>query len=241
MSSIGWLDIHGHFGLPLTSEEAWQQVQAFRKSHFLILESWIYDVDKVLAYLDRANISMQMLSNIPRKNFQHFMPVTIPSINRSTASFTLRPPRCPPHRQLRSMPQNFFGTTNERTPSPDGFTVSTVYNGIWFSNRSLDPVWEELNSRSAVIHIHPDTFAPGAEGRPTALIELAFDTARTVVDMLYSGWFRRYPNIRLVLAHARGSLPTLSGHLALLGGEPWVPNPEKLTKKESIAAEHAVC
>jgi 6-methylsalicylate decarboxylase len=58
MSSTGWLDIHGHFGLPLSPDEAAQQVQAFCKAHFLISEPWTYNVDKVLAYLYRANISM---------------------------------------------------------------------------------------------------------------------------------------------------------------------------------------
>jgi hypothetical protein len=37
------------------------------------------------------------------------------------------------------------------------------------------------------------------------LIEVAFDTARTVVDMLYSGWFRRYPNILEVEEREVGS------------------------------------
>jgi 6-methylsalicylate decarboxylase len=51
-------------------------------------------------------------------------------------------------------------TTTEYIPPADGFTLSTVYNGIWFSNRSPDPVWEELNARSAVIHVHPDASQP---------------------------------------------------------------------------------
>jgi 6-methylsalicylate decarboxylase len=51
-------------------------------------------------------------------------------------------------------------TTTKYIPPADDFTLSTVYNGIWFSNRSPDPVWEELNARSAVIHVHPDASQP---------------------------------------------------------------------------------
>ena len=114
----------------------------------------------------------------------------------------------------------------------DGFAVTARYNEVYLGDRSLDSVWEELNKRKAVVFVHPDAYAPPSMGRPSPLIEVAFETTRTVVDMLYAGTFRRYPNVIFVIAHCGGCLPVLSGRLELLGAEPWVPNPEKITKAE---------
>jgi hypothetical protein len=61
---------------------------------------------------------------------------------------------------------------------------------------------------------------------------MAFDTAKTVVDMLYKSVFLRYKGIRWVLAHCGGALPALSGRLLVLGGEEWVGNPEKVGVEE---------
>jgi predicted TIM-barrel fold metal-dependent hydrolase len=57
----------------------------------------------------------------------------------------------------------------------------------------------------------------------------------TFTDMLYAAVFRRYPNIRFIVAHCGGGLPTLSGRLLLLGLEAWVPNPAALTHSEMQA------
>ncbi|KAE8160410.1 hypothetical protein BDV40DRAFT_302336 [Aspergillus tamarii] len=50
--------------------------------------------------------------------------------------------------------------------------------------------------------------------------------------MLYNGVFRRFPDIKFILAHCGGALPVLSGRLVLLGTEEWVPNPNDITRKE---------
>jgi predicted TIM-barrel fold metal-dependent hydrolase len=69
-------------------------------------------------------------------------------------------------------------------------------------------------------------------GRPVAVSEVAFETARTVIDMLYAGTFCKFPNVTVVLAHCGGALPALSGRILLLGHERWVPNPNRTTPTE---------
>lgn len=114
----------------------------------------------------------------------------------------------------------------------DGYALNTVYNGVMLSSETLEPLFQELNARNAVCHVHPDAFKKGLDGRPSPLIDVAFDTARTITDMLYKGVFRRHPSIRWVFAHCGGALPVLSGRISLLGTESWVPNPLALTRKE---------
>ena len=63
-------------------------------------------------------------------------------------------------------------------------------------------------------------------------MDVAFQTAHTFADMLYAGVFRRYPDIRFVVAHCGGALPAVSGRLLLLGNERWIPNPHQVTPTE---------
>ncbi len=114
----------------------------------------------------------------------------------------------------------------------DGFAVTFDYNGVLLSDEKLEPVWAVLDSRRAVVFAPPHAYAGGTLGRPCVLLEVAFETARVVVDMVYRGVFRRHPNVRFVVAHCGGALPALSGRLALIGLESWVPNPEGITPEE---------
>ncbi|MFG4657084.1 amidohydrolase family protein, partial [Acinetobacter baumannii] len=47
-----------------------------------------------------------------------------------------------------------------------------------------------------------------------------------------SGTFRRYPDVRFVIAHCGGAFPALSGRLLTLGLEAWVPNANQITPAE---------
>jgi predicted TIM-barrel fold metal-dependent hydrolase len=114
----------------------------------------------------------------------------------------------------------------------DGYAVTCHYNGVYLSDPRLEPVWQELERRGATVFVHPDAYTEPSMGRPAALLEVAFETARTVVDMLYAGIFRRYPGIRFLLSHCGGALPASAGRLLLLGTERWVPNPLEITKSE---------
>jgi len=232
MSPTGWIDIHAHFTPPQTSEEALQKYHAMREAMFMVSEPPTWHPDSTLKYLDHAGIAMQMLSNIPP---------TVDALRASNDYGNLMVKQHPTRfGLLAALPTNnpeaclaeISRTVSSFHPPADGFAVTTVYNDIWLSDRSLDPVWSELNTRRATVHIHPNAYAGAAQGRPSPVIEVAFDTARTVVDMLYKGVFRRYPDIRFVIAHSGGAVPVLSGRLALLGTEPWVPNDEKITREE---------
>ncbi|POS76018.1 hypothetical protein DHEL01_v205589 [Diaporthe helianthi] len=189
-SPRGYLDIHGHFGVPLSEEELRKQLESFWKVDFMVDEPWAWTAEGILPCLDKANV------------------------NDAAACLE----------EIRR------GDTFE-IPN-DGYAVNTLYNGVMLSSESLEPVLQELDVRAAVCHVHPDAFKKGSDGRPSPLIDVAFDTARTITDMLYKGVFRRHRNIKWVFAHCGGALPVLAGRLSLLGTEPWVPNPLGLKRAE---------
>ena len=225
-----WIDVHAHFYPPETRERREQRLVAMREACWCTAEPPTWDPDRTLAYMDRTGIQMQMLSNIPK------------TLNALRASNDYAASLVQEHPSrfglLAALPTDDPGAALaeiERAYSElyaDGFAVTCRYNDVYLSDPRLDPVWAELDRRRAVVFAHPDAYAPGSMGRPCALIEVAFETARTVTDMLYAGLFRRFPNMKLVLAHCGGALPAMSGRLLILGLESWIPNPNKVTPAE---------
>jgi 6-methylsalicylate decarboxylase len=175
-------------------------------------------------------LAMQMLSNIPK---------TLEALFRSN-EYGASLVRAHPHRfgLLAALPTDDAEAAvaeaerADRDLDADGYAVTFDYNSVLLSDERLEPLWEDLDRRRAVVFAHPNAYAPGSLGRPCVILEVAFETARTIVDMLYRGVFRRHPNIRFVVAHCGGALPALSGRLDLIGLERWVPNPEGITPAE---------
>ena len=52
-----------------------------------------------------------------------------------------------------------------------------------------------------------------------SLYEFTFDTTRMVANLLYGGTLDRYPNVRLILSHAGGTVPYLGQALDLWTGD----------------------
>ena len=118
--------------------------------------------------------------------------------------------------------------------SADGIFLSTNYEGVYLGDPKFTPVFEELNRRHATIFIHPANpagFNCVACGRPAPVIEYTFDTCRTVTDLLYAGVLERCSDIKFILAHAGGPLPTLGPRISTVGTLPWVPHRPELTQE----------
>ena len=229
MTGSGWIDVHAHFYPPETDEVRHRRLVAMRETGWCTEETPVWSPGPTLASMDRAGVQMQMLSNIPKSL------VPLRESNDYGASLL----RTHPARFgfLMALPTDdaeaaLAEIDRAAALGADGFAVTCAYNGVLLSDPRLDPVWRELDRQGATVFAHPDAYLAGSGGRPAALIDVAFETARVVVDMLYAGVFRRFPGIRFVLAHCGGALPALSGRLLLLGHEAWVPNPNRLTPAE---------
>jgi predicted TIM-barrel fold metal-dependent hydrolase len=94
----------------------------------------------------------------------------------------------------------------------DGVTLTSNVLGHYLGDPSLEPVLAELARREVPVFVHP-TDCPHIDilgfGRPSSIVEFPFDTARTITNALYTGAFQRHPELRLILAHCGGALPTL--------------------------------
>ena len=229
----GWIDVHAHFYPPTSTDAVNKRWRSFRDYLFMTPTPPVWNAEATLRYMDAAGIQMQLLSNIPKtlELLRQSNDYGAEVVGRYPTRFGLL--AALPTDDCEAGLAELKRVNNSNTQhKPDGYAVTTHYNNHYLSDPLLTPLWTELNNRSALVFIHPDAYSPPSLGRPSPVIEVAFDTTRTLVDMLYTGWFRRYPNIRVVVAHCGACLPALAGRLQLLGCEQWVPNPERLTSEE---------
>jgi predicted TIM-barrel fold metal-dependent hydrolase len=95
----------------------------------------------------------------------------------------------------------------------DGVGLMSSVGDRWLGDKAFAPVMDELNSRSAIVYVHP-TVASCCRGLipevPDHLIEFATDTTRTIASLMLTGTAHRCPNIRFIFAHAGGTMPFIT-------------------------------
>jgi predicted TIM-barrel fold metal-dependent hydrolase len=102
------------------------------------------------------------------------------------------------------------------TLKADGVGLMTSYGDLWLGNAAFRPVMEELNRRSAIVHVHPTAanccknlgygVAPGS-------IEYGTDTTRAIMGIAFSGDALRCPDVRFIWSHGGGSVPFLAARI----------------------------
>src|SRR5580700_4921052 len=101
----------------------------------------------------------------------------------------------------------------------DGVVLFSNVNAIYLGDKRFEPVFEELERRSAVVFVHPmasPDLAAHQLGLPDSLIDFTADTTRAVAQMLYSNRFARTPSVKYIFAHAGGVIPYLAGRFAII-------------------------
>ena len=108
----------------------------------------------------------------------------------------------------------------------DGFVVFTNANGIYLGDPVLEPVFQELERRKAVVYVHPNP-SPDAVahslGLPDNLLDFPTDTNRAVTEMHYRNRFARTPNVQYIFSHAGGSVPYLAARFAIIDEMGFIP------------------
>ncbi|KAH6648014.1 amidohydrolase [Truncatella angustata] len=106
-----------------------------------------------------------------------------------------------------------------------GFAVLSNANGVYLGDQVLDPVFAHLNSRKAVLFIHPTTCnllaSTGPDSQddvhavkpldmyPRPMMEFMFDETRAIANLLLSGTVAKYPHITFIMSHCGCALPSI--------------------------------
>jgi len=112
----------------------------------------------------------------------------------------------------------------------DGFVLFTNSNGVYLGDIALEPVFEELERRQAVVFVHPNPSPDAvahALGLPDNLLDFPTDTNRAVAQMHYTNRFARTPNVKYIFAHAGGSIPYLAARFAIIDEMGFIPGGEQ--------------
>lgn len=98
----------------------------------------------------------------------------------------------------------------------DGIGLMTSYNDKWLGDPIYQPVFEELNRRKAVVFVHPTTGLCCRTLLPDVnpiMLEIPQDTTRAVANLLFSGTFTKFKEIRFIFSHAGGTVPMMVGRM----------------------------
>ena len=101
----------------------------------------------------------------------------------------------------------------------DGVVLFTNANGVYLGDPVLEPVFEELERRQAVVFVHPNPSPDAAAhslGLPDNLLDFPTDTNRAVAQMHYTNRFARTPSVKYIFSHAGGSIPYLAARFAII-------------------------
>ncbi len=100
----------------------------------------------------------------------------------------------------------------------DGVGLLSNYNGQYLGDPAFNDLLADLNSRKAVVFVHPNTLPddmlPKTKVSP-AIMEFVFNTTRTIANLIYSRSLRRYPDIRFIFPHAGGTVPYLTWRISM--------------------------
>jgi predicted TIM-barrel fold metal-dependent hydrolase len=94
----------------------------------------------------------------------------------------------------------------------DGVSTLTSVEDIYLGDSRFDPWFDEMNRRKVTLFMHP-TVARASLAVDLqidiSMLEFMFDTTRMLTNMIFTGAKRRFSDIRMISAHAGGTIPYL--------------------------------
>jgi len=219
--SSGRIDVHAHY-VPAGLQASVPTAPIFRG-----FATW--HTEAALEVMDRQGIATAILSMVlwTAMFAAPGDPVAIRQVARSSNEAAAD--------AIRSHPGRFGGFA--RLPLPDvdaalaeidyalgtlrldGVVLLTNHDGVYPGDSRLDPVFDELNRRKAIVFLHPTLPAcveHTALGYAPSLLEFVFDTTRAVTHLALSGTLERCPDLQLIVPHAGGTIPFLVDRISLL-------------------------
>jgi 6-methylsalicylate decarboxylase len=236
----GLIDVHHHHIPPFYLEEYRDRIAASRGGQ--ITPAWLsWSPEKAIQAMDAANVSTAILSlSSPGVWFGDSLAATrtarlvneyaaeLAKTHKGRFGFFAAVPLPDQKASLREIEYAFD------VLKADGIGLLTSYGDKWLGNPAYEPVFAELNRRKAVVFVHPTTpfccrtLLPDI---PTVIAEVPQDTARAITNLLFTGTFSRFRDIKFIFTHAGGNMPMIVGRMKQYG-------PANLTTLAPDGIEH---
>ena len=233
MSDAGaTIDFHTHFmprsaseivvpGCPRLVIESETCGQMYRgEQHYRTIDERTWDAARRIGDMDERNVALQVISPIPVCYSYDAAPAEALAYarlhNDSMAEL------------VRARPDRFAALAGVPLQGPDaacaeleraitelglhGVEIGTIAGGRELTDPALEPFWERCAALNAIVFIHPE-MAPGFDRftflQMTISTFYPSETGMAAARLLMTGIFTRHPGLRIVLAHAGGTLPWL--------------------------------
>ena len=98
-----------------------------------------------------------------------------------------------------------------------GGAIPTQVAGVDLDEAGLEPLWEAASELAVVLFVHPFRVLGGSRMKAHFLNNVCgnpFETTLAALRLYFDGTFERWPDLRILLAHGGGVLPTLAGRAA---------------------------
>ena len=202
------VDLHCHFVPPEFLSDL-QRDNRLMDEGFPIPE---YSVEEHLRWMDEADVSTAVLT-LPAP--QPASATTIRQTNETAAKLKKEHPgrflfcAALPLPDVEAAIREAIYALD--TLKADGIKLATNVRGQYLGDPALDPLFDELNKRNALIILHPHRPEPvntQVMGQtPLAMQEYLSETTRAVANMISRNVLARYANIKIVVPHCGAYLP----------------------------------
>jgi aminocarboxymuconate-semialdehyde decarboxylase len=226
------IDFHTHFmprdasaidvaGCPRLVIESDTCGQMYRgKQHYRTIDERTWDAARRIRDMDARNVALQVISPIP-------VCYSYDAAAGDAAAYA-RMQNDAIATVVRARPDRFAGLGMVPLQDPDaacaelermmrdlglaGVEIGTTAGGRELDDPALESFWERCAAHDAIVFVHPEN-APGVERMQfmQMVISTAYpsETGIATARLLMKGIFVRHPDLRIVLAHAGGTLPWL--------------------------------
>lgn len=225
MFSRRWLELLDQCGGPdLTLRESVDSPLTLyhRGASFCVLEDAHFDYAKRIAAMDAAGVDIAIITLPAPSVFWGNADTSTRAARLANEEFADACARHPSRlRWMASLPWQYpqqAVAELEWACAQGAVGVLTLGNidGRELIDPLFAPIWEAINDRGLPVLLHP-TAPPGGDEldlRKYALVAstgFMVDTTVAVAKMIFDGFFDRYPQLKLIAAHAGGTLPYLAG------------------------------
>jgi 6-methylsalicylate decarboxylase len=184
-----------------------------------------WSVEQALALMDKSGIDCSILSvpHAAQKGDERTATDIARRVNETIAEIVCKHPTR--FGGLVTLPSRYPDATLRELEyaldvlKMDGVATSSNIHDVYLGDTSFDPWFREMNRRGVTLFIHPWTLSSASAtslGLKFAVLEFMFDTTRMLVNLVLTGAKKRFANIRMISAHAGGTLPFLVPRLESL-------------------------
>ena len=191
---------------------------------FMTLTQGMFDYDLRIANMDAAGVDLAIVTLTCPNVYWGGPEVSLNTARAMNDDMAARQVDYPDRiRWMASLPWQYpelAVAELERAQANGAVGVMVLANiaGQHLAEPLFAPVWERINDAELPVLVHP-AVPPGLQELDmrrfnlVASVGFMFDTTLAVARLIFDGFFDRYPDIKLIAAHAGGALPYIAGRL----------------------------